>query len=203
MHPIADAPDAPDRRLLHSPEHLADDFTTQPQNFLNLLQANYAGHFGDVEHVRHAADALSISDRLLAAQWRDPSEQCARLALLVAVRGCMAENRQPASGWRPIRGARSTTKRGKDDEPSSSAAEAELRRAFGIGRAVTGKVMAADYRTYAQVIAADGTTRQRRGASQQEADAGAVVGERADADGRPDEDAEAAEMRRLEQSIVW
>lgn len=169
------SPDSDDRpdRLLHSPEQLADDFTSQPSNLLNLLYANYACHFRQIEDVMRAADTLSSADVLLS-EWRD--DACARSALTVAVRGLMTANRNPASGWHPIRGQRKL---------KLSTVEEDLRQQFGIGRVVSAKVMAADYRTFAQVIAD-----HRRAASK-----GAItpLEDEANDDG----------VKLLEQSIVW
>lgn len=191
--PPSDADDRPNR-LVHSPEQLADDFGIQPQNFLNLLYANYACHFQDIETTLRAADALSSADVLLS-EWRDNA--CGRLALTVAVRAVMAENRHPASGWHPIRGGSAARKRQAASVASGiGSAEDELRRMFGIGRAVSAKVMAADYRTFARVIVDE---RSRRPAASSASDRRAGGG----SENAFEDDDGAAERKLLEQSIVW
>lgn len=125
---------------------------------------------------------------MLLSEWRD--DACGRLALTVAVRAVMAENRHPAGGWLPIRGGSAARKK-KAAAVSGGigSAEDELRRLFGIGRTVSAKVMAADYRTFARVIVDE---RRRRPAASGASDQPAV-----------EDDDGAAERKRMEQSIEW
>lgn len=164
-------------RLQHSPEQLADDFTSQPTNFVNLLFANYACHFRNIDDTLDAVDALSATDVLLSECWHD--DVFAQLGLNVAIRGIMTANRNPATGWHPIRG--------QHKKRNTDVVVEELRRRFGIGLTVSAKTMAVDYRTFARAIgvSSDGSSEDV---------------ERGDASTT---DTKEEEARMLAQSIEW
>lgn len=57
------------RSLQHSPEVIADTFTTQPSINLSLMHSNYVAHFQCIDDVVNATDILSHSDIVLN-EWR-------------------------------------------------------------------------------------------------------------------------------------
>lgn len=90
-----------DKQFVHSPEELAENFTTEPKKFIDLIQANYMGHFRDIEYVLEAANGLSLCDVMLN-EYRDDS--LALTGLNVGIRSVMVSNTHPVTGWMPIKG---------------------------------------------------------------------------------------------------
>lgn len=89
------------KRFMHSPEELAEAFTTEPKKFIDLVQANYILHFSDIEYVLAAADGLSLCE-LMLNEYRDDS--LALTGLNVGIRSVMEANINPVTGWMPIKG---------------------------------------------------------------------------------------------------
>ncbi|XP_059618155.1 cell cycle checkpoint protein RAD17 [Phlebotomus argentipes] len=90
-------------KLSHNPEKLCDDFETQPHNFLAFLHANYLQHVSSLNDCSSIAENLSFSE-FLSREWR--SDEIPVTALLVAIRGTMALNAKPSTGWIPTKGPR-------------------------------------------------------------------------------------------------
>lgn len=85
--------------LTHNPEDLAECFSSQPANFLNMLNSNYLKNFTDIHALSEAADIFSLAD-CFQSEYRDDQLCCVTLNLVV--RSTMVLNKSPASGFRPI-----------------------------------------------------------------------------------------------------
>lgn len=57
------------RTLHHSPEAIADTFTTSPSINLSLMHSNYVEHFQCIDDIVNASDILSRTDIVLN-EWR-------------------------------------------------------------------------------------------------------------------------------------
>lgn len=57
------------KTLTNPPETIIAVLTTQPLTNLNLIHANYSGHFQDIDDVASAADILSEAEVILN-EWR-------------------------------------------------------------------------------------------------------------------------------------
>lgn len=53
------------KTLVHSPEEIASNFSTQPSNIITLIHTNYMGHFQNIDDVIRASDNLSRADIIL------------------------------------------------------------------------------------------------------------------------------------------
>lgn len=125
-------------KLLHSPEDIASAFSTEPKNFSSFVHANYLGHFADIENVVSAIDALSISDDILS-EYREDS--LGLVGLNVALRGVMVSNKNPVSGWMPVKGPKRL-----EIEKSSELG------ALNLKQTISSHLWASDYRSYVRVI---------------------------------------------------
>ncbi|XP_055911679.1 cell cycle checkpoint protein RAD17 [Eupeodes corollae] len=125
-------------QLLHSPEDIASSFSTEPRNFTNFVHTNFLGHFADIENVLPAIDALSVCDNILS-EYRE--DTLGLIGLNVAVRGVMVSNRNPVTGWMPIRGP-------KRIEIEKTAELTSL----GLNQITSSHLLASDYRSYVRVI---------------------------------------------------
>ncbi|GAB0086793.1 Rad17 [Sergentomyia squamirostris] len=90
-----------DHRLTHNPEALAEDFESQPQNFVAFIQANYLKHIGSVEDCAEIGENLSFTE-FLSQEWRD--DEIPLIGLIVATRGAMVHNSEPVKGFIPCTG---------------------------------------------------------------------------------------------------
>jgi hypothetical protein len=52
--------------FLHPPEEIAEQFLSQPSNFVSFIFTNYPGYFTAIEHCQLAADTLSCVELFLA-----------------------------------------------------------------------------------------------------------------------------------------
>ncbi|EDW85055.1 uncharacterized protein Dwil_GK14447 [Drosophila willistoni] len=133
-----------EKRLQHSPEEIAEAFSTEPKNFINFIHANYLPHFREIEDVVLASNDIALAD-LLLQEYRDDS--LAVGALNVAVRGCMVANSSPISGWMPVRGPKRL-----NNQPQVTPLEQKL---LGIGFAGIPKAKyASEYSSFVKSIAA-------------------------------------------------
>ncbi|KAH8330220.1 hypothetical protein KR067_000192, partial [Drosophila pandora] len=89
------------KRLQHSPEGITESFRTEPRNFVNFIHANYLPHFKDIEDIVDAIHDLGLADCMLN-EYRD--DNLSVMGLNVAIRGAMLANKEPISGWIPVRG---------------------------------------------------------------------------------------------------
>ncbi|XP_061397150.1 cell cycle checkpoint protein RAD17 [Musca vetustissima] len=87
--------------LLHSPADIAQAFVTEPKKFVDFIHANYLPHFSDIEHVVDAVNGLSLCD-LILNEYRE--DALALSGLDLAVRNVMLSNKNPVSGWMPVKG---------------------------------------------------------------------------------------------------
>lgn len=140
---VADAEDG-DKRFQHSPEDIAEAFSTEPRNFVNFIHANYLPHFRDIDSVLVALDDVGLADMLLQ-EYRDDS--LSLVALTIAIRGCMVANASPVTGWMPVRGP----KRLNEAKSQLTAAEQKL---LGVASASISKsIYASEYSSFVKIIA--------------------------------------------------
>ncbi|XP_002136949.4 cell cycle checkpoint protein RAD17 isoform X1 [Drosophila pseudoobscura] len=133
-----------EKRLQHSPEVLTEAFCTEPRNFVNFIHANYLPHFRDIEDVLPAINDLCLSDFMLN-EYRDDALPV--MGLNLAIRGTMLANKDPVSGWMPVRGPKRI-----NVLPPATLAEQKL---LGIGCADTSKALyATEYKSFVKCIAA-------------------------------------------------
>lgn len=86
--------------LTHKPETIAEIFSTQPRNFIELLHSNYMKNFSVLEDVSEVADTFSLSDTF-QAQYRE-SEGLHFLNLNMIIRGTMVLNTKKKPDFRPV-----------------------------------------------------------------------------------------------------
>ncbi|XP_055682627.1 cell cycle checkpoint protein RAD17 [Lutzomyia longipalpis] len=137
--------------LTHNPEELAEDFSTQPHNFIAFIHANYLQHGGNVEDCAEIAENLSFSE-YLSREWR--CDDIPVMALIVATRGTMVLNATPVSGWIPCRGPRKIN-------PISSHEQHEKIFNLGYEGFHSMATTAADLIQYATIIGKDQETIRR------------------------------------------
>lgn len=89
------------KRLQHSPEVITESFCTEPRNFVNFIHANYLPHFKDIEDIVDAIHDMGLADCMLN-EYRD--DHLSVMGLNLAIRGTMLANKEPISGWIPVRG---------------------------------------------------------------------------------------------------
>ncbi|KAH8267349.1 hypothetical protein KR018_011803, partial [Drosophila ironensis] len=131
------------KRLQHSPEDITEAFNTEPRNFINFVHANFLPHFRDIEHVTAAAHDLALADCMLN-EYRD--DHLSLLGLNLAIRGSMLANREPVTGWMPVRGPKKI----------GTQAEASLaeQRLLGVGFAgISRSLYATEYGSLVKSIA--------------------------------------------------
>ncbi|KAH8318037.1 hypothetical protein KR074_003562, partial [Drosophila pseudoananassae] len=131
------------KRLQHSPEDITESFRTEPRNFVNFVHANYLSHFKDVEGVVDAIHDLGLADCMLN-EYRD--DNLSVMALNLAIRGVMLANREPVSGWIPVRGPKKILVKA-----DASLAEQKL---LGVGYAgISKSLYATEYKSMVKLIA--------------------------------------------------
>lgn len=86
-------------QLTHKPEEIAENFSSQPNNFIEMIHSNYIKNFSNIENVSCSADNLSIAD-CIAKEYRD--SQLPLLNLDLVIRSTMVNNHQPALGFRTV-----------------------------------------------------------------------------------------------------
>uniref|UniRef100_A0A8D8FCE5 Cell cycle checkpoint protein RAD17 n=1 Tax=Culex pipiens TaxID=7175 RepID=A0A8D8FCE5_CULPI len=145
FHPkIERVPGQPDR-FQHSPETLAEAFTSQPHGLISLAHSNYVLRFTDIDDICGAADALSVAD-IIMSEYRE--DQLAGHALNVAIRGMMVCNRKTASGWHQIRKTKTYQR------PSVAGHEVQLKK-YGLETSsVSAGLFMTDYKKYLDIILA-------------------------------------------------
>lgn len=132
-------PDTENQTLTHSPESLADSFSSEPQNFVSFIYENYISHFREIEDVLEAVDSISRSDIFLTG-FRD--DFITQTGLNVAIRGVMVWNDKPVGGWRPVRGPK---------RPKVVNLKDEL-QGLGISTSISTNLLASEFRSYAKLI---------------------------------------------------
>lgn len=132
-----------DKRFQHSPEDIAEAFSTEPRNFVNFIHANYLPHFLDIDSVLVALDDVGLADMLLQ-EYRDDS--LALVSLTIAIRGCMVANAAPVTGWMPVRGPKRLTV-----QPQQTAAEQKLLGMASAG--ISKSIYASEYSSFVKIIA--------------------------------------------------
>lgn len=131
-----------DKHFVHSPEELAENFTTEPKKFIDLVQANYMGHFRDIEYVLEAANGLSLCDVMLN-EYRDDS--LALTGLNVGIRSIMVSNTHPVTGWMPIKGQ-------KRLDINAIKIPAKASKVLPEHHNISSSLYALDYKTFVNVI---------------------------------------------------
>lgn len=132
-------PDTENKILTHSPESLADSFSSEPQNFVSFIYENYISHFREIEDVLEAVDSISRSDIFLTG-FRD--DFITQTGLNVAIRGVMVWNEKPVGGWKPVRGPKRVTNVNLKDELQG----------LGISSTISTNLLASEFRSYAKII---------------------------------------------------
>lgn len=87
-------------KLVHSPEDLSDIFSSQPNNYIELVHSNYIKRFGNLEDICEASNVLSTVD-VLRSEYRE-NDNLELMALNLATRGMMVYNSNMNSGFQPI-----------------------------------------------------------------------------------------------------
>ncbi|XP_037805815.1 cell cycle checkpoint protein RAD17 [Lucilia sericata] len=131
-----------DKHFVHSPEELAEAFTTEPKKFIDLVQANYVLHFRDIEYVLEAANGLSLCDIMLS-DYRDDS--LALTGLNVGIRSVMVANTNPATGWMPIKGQ-------KRIDPNTVKIPLQASKVLPEHHNISSSLYALDYKTFVNII---------------------------------------------------
>ncbi|XP_030376222.1 cell cycle checkpoint protein RAD17 [Scaptodrosophila lebanonensis] len=132
-----------EKHLQHSPEEIAEAFSTEPRNLINFIHSNYLQHFSDIGHVVSALNDIGIAD-LMITEYRD--DAVGKLGINIAVRSCMVSNAIPVSGWMPVRGP----KRFLVQHQATAAEEKLLGMAYaGISRTL----YSTDYSSFVRLIA--------------------------------------------------
>lgn len=85
--------------LTHKPEDIAESFSTQPSNFIQMIHSNYIKNFSNIDDVSEAADIFSLAD-CLESEYRD--DQLSLVNLNLVIRSAMVLNKTPAVGFRKI-----------------------------------------------------------------------------------------------------
>lgn len=93
-------PETKQVKLTHCPEILAECFSSQPSNYIELLHSNYLKNFSAIEDVSRFTEYMSCSD-LFQAEYRD-ANKLHILSLNLAIRAAMICNTKPPKGFRPI-----------------------------------------------------------------------------------------------------
>lgn len=102
------------KELTHKPENIAERFSSQPKNFVEMINSNYIKSFSDIHDINKVAEYFSISD-CFEAEYRD--SQLNQLNLDMMIRATMILNQTPATGFRPI--SAKVNKKWKNTEISS------------------------------------------------------------------------------------
>lgn len=87
------------KELTHNPETIADSFSSQPENIIQMIYSNYIKNFGDIDSLSEAAQIFSLSD-CISSEYRDA--QLGLLNLNLVIRATMVLNIQPAGGFRSV-----------------------------------------------------------------------------------------------------
>ncbi|XP_058835626.1 cell cycle checkpoint protein RAD17 isoform X2 [Topomyia yanbarensis] len=134
-----------EEKFHHSPEDLTDAFTSQPGSMISLIHSNYVLRFTDIEDIKEAADALSLSD-VIMSEYRE--DLLASYGLNIAVRGTMVHNRKTAGGWQQIR------KKKVYSKPSVTSHEGQLKK-YGLETSsISAGLFKTDYKRYLDIIQA-------------------------------------------------
>ncbi|XP_043281777.1 cell cycle checkpoint protein RAD17 isoform X2 [Venturia canescens] len=91
-------------KFVHDPDEISSSFLSQSIIFLHFLHENYMNTISDVEEIELCSDILSISD-MITHGWQDIN--LIKLNLSLCIRGVMVHNKNPVSGWNPVRKPRS------------------------------------------------------------------------------------------------
>lgn len=89
------------KMLTHRPESIAENFITQPQNFINLIHSNCIKNFRNITDLAELTNIFSIND-LFTTEYRDSNIH--NLNLDMVIRASMVFNKEPLPGFRPIGG---------------------------------------------------------------------------------------------------
>lgn len=134
------------KRLLHSPEVIAEAFTTEPRTLIDLVHANYLPRFKDIESVITAVNGISLCD-LILKEYRDDS--LALTGLNIALRNVMVANENPVTGWMPIKGPKRLT-------ADSAKIPSNASKVLPAHHNISENLYALDYKSYVNIVLAPG-----------------------------------------------
>lgn len=134
-------------QLTHNPEQIAENFSSQPNNFILMIHSNYMKNFSDIENLSSCAEILSLAD-CISSEYRDNTLPLLNLDLVI--RSTMVHNQKPAAGFRPI--SAYASKKFQSLKDSHQLKLRESSREINNGHILTPKDFFCDYNYYLNVI---------------------------------------------------
>ena len=80
---------------------LAENFLSQPKTFIEMIHSNAIKNYSLIDDLSNLTEIFSINDNFMT-EYRDPSLHDLNINMIV--RGAMALNSKPASGYRAVEG---------------------------------------------------------------------------------------------------
>ncbi|XP_070491085.1 LOW QUALITY PROTEIN: cell cycle checkpoint protein RAD17 [Chironomus tepperi] len=103
LHPKKEEdPQTKENEAHHNPDSVAECFSSQPGNYIELLHSNYLKTFSSIDDVKDFTRIMSASD-IFQTEYRS-AEKLHDLNLNLVIRGAMVCNTEPSKGFRPITG---------------------------------------------------------------------------------------------------
>lgn len=133
--------------LTHKPENIADNFSSQHKNFIQMMHSNYVKNFSDIHELVNCTNVFSLSD-CFETEYRD--ERLNKLNLNMAIRSVMVFNEHPASGFRKI--SAYASKKFKNLEESNKEKFERESKSLNNGNMMAKSAFFCDYNNYLTVI---------------------------------------------------